>query len=437
MSIITKAGSPVKGSPTEFTLNKSDLALIPSVASDVYFSDLTNWKNVIVYYGSSVGNQKQILNFNAAGSSPSFDFLVSSRARDVFEVQKIIIQDFDGGCIIVPRSELNTSEFDVDMSAAPALNELYFETISTGVTRSGNSISLPSSQSMSYGLDENSLGSGSALLDITFNLSNMSSGKNIRIGLTESVDGITQDSGPASYTRFYFTITDSSIVRFDVGGNQQVILSSSTGSSLTFRIEQTSTQYRYYYNSTLIWTESVQYTLNSYKPFIRSNSTDVTCSATTLSGNAIIWEPISNSYNAEADGGLTNGSGRGGDRFVGVSSSTQVLIGDFELIFNIGNFGLDTAFGFTDDPSGLGPSPFHGTVASAYGENNLHINNAYVTYPSLANSQFKITRIGSTTSFYKDNVLITSTTAITGTKYLYASLPYLVGSGNLISSSII
>ncbi len=89
MSIITKAGSPVKGSPTEFTLNKSDLALIPSVASDVYFSDLTNWKNVIVYYGSSVGNQKQILNFNAAGSSPSFDFLVSSRARDVFEVQKI------------------------------------------------------------------------------------------------------------------------------------------------------------------------------------------------------------------------------------------------------------------------------------------------------------------------------------------------------------
>ena len=442
MSIITKAGAPVKGSPTEFTLNKSDLALVSSVAADVYFSDLTNWKNVIVYYGSSVGNQKQILNFNAAETSPSFNFLVSSRARDIFEVQKIIIQDFDGGCIIVPRSELNTSEFDVDMSAAPALNELYFETISTGVTRSGNSINLPSSQSMSYGLDEDSLGSGAALLDITFNLSNMSSGKSIRIGLTESIDGITQDSGPASYTRFYFTITDSNIVRFDVGGNQQVILSSSIGSSLTFRIEQTSTQYRYYYNSTLIFTESIQYTLNAYKPFIRSNSTDVTCLVTSLSGDAIVWNVISNSYNAEADGGLTNGAGRGGSTYYNAYSNTQTATagGDIDITFNVGDFVHDTALGFFD-ASESGPNtttPTFCGIVSGNGFANPHINNAWVSTTGINtyNKAFRITRIAGVVTMYIDSVQIYTTSAATAPNVKpIASLG--TSGGSLISSSVI
>jgi hypothetical protein len=135
MSIITKAGTPVKGTPTEFTLNKSNLAQVASILNDPYFSIQDNWKNVIIYYKSSIGNQKQVLDFDATTASPSSDFLVSIRARDIFQVQKIIVQDFDGGSIVVPRSELNESEFDVDMGAI-----LPFYTVESGVNDSYNTI---------------------------------------------------------------------------------------------------------------------------------------------------------------------------------------------------------------------------------------------------------------------------------------------------------
>lgn len=114
MSIITKPSTIEKNSAASISLNKSDLALISSVVADSYFSDQNNWKNVIVYYRSSVGNQKEILKFDATLASPSTSFLVSDKARDIFEVQKIIIQDFDGGSIVIPRSELTTAEFDID-----------------------------------------------------------------------------------------------------------------------------------------------------------------------------------------------------------------------------------------------------------------------------------------------------------------------------------
>ncbi len=757
MPIITKPSTIDKNSPAEISLDKAALAAVSSVMADDYFSDSDNWKEVFIYYKSSTGNQREILKFNATVSSPTADFLVSDKALDIFEVQKIVIVDFDAGSITIPRSQLTTSEFDVDMSvvspsnaivwvnpftnayniesdggltngsarggdrfvgvfsstqiltgdfelifnignfgldtafgftddpsglgpspfhgtvasaygennlhinnayvtypslansqfkitrigsttsfykdnvlitsttaitgtkylyaslpylvgsgslisssvtvaaltydyinwdltngpttnavgavltnpssqnwfymmksstgysgdfeinysfegvdcleigvgmadnttlgvftgsvaminrsgtyfeintngdtwlpgqysfnaigtntikfsrigstvtvylngvsvhsysssatlyplgrpylgnitssyyAEPSLNGLYFETISTGVTRSGNSINLPSSQSMSYGLDEDSLGSGAALLDVTFNLSNMSSGKNIRIGLTEGVDGITQDSGPATYTRFYFTITDSNIVRFDVGGNQQVILSSSIGSSLTFRIEQTSTQYRYYYNSALIFTESIQYTLNAYKPFIRSNSTDVTCLATGLSGDAIIWEPISNSYNAEADGGLTNGAGRGGSAYYNVYSNTQTVTagGDIDITYNVGSFAHDTALGFisTEESTSSSATPTFCGIVSGFGDARPHINSVWVSSAGIdpSNKTFRITRISGVITMYIDSVQIYTTSVATAPNIKpIASLA--ASGGSLISSSII
>jgi hypothetical protein len=42
---------------------------------------------------------------------------VSLKAKDVFEIHKIVIKDFDGGAFEVPRSALTASEFDVDMTA--------------------------------------------------------------------------------------------------------------------------------------------------------------------------------------------------------------------------------------------------------------------------------------------------------------------------------
>jgi hypothetical protein len=117
MPIITKPSTIEKNLEASITLDKSALAALTSVAGDTYFSDTVNWRQVFIKYKSSVGNQTEIIKFDATQENPSGIFFVSAKARDIFEVRKIIIMDFDGGSFIVPRSQLTVSEFDIDMGA--------------------------------------------------------------------------------------------------------------------------------------------------------------------------------------------------------------------------------------------------------------------------------------------------------------------------------
>lgn len=116
MSIITKPSTITKNSAAEFTLDKVALASLSLVSSDSYFSDSSNWSKVLIQYKSSTGSQKEVLQFDATLASPISQFLVSDKALDIFQVQKIVIVDFDSGFLIIPRSALTTSEFDVDTS---------------------------------------------------------------------------------------------------------------------------------------------------------------------------------------------------------------------------------------------------------------------------------------------------------------------------------
>lgn len=116
MPIVSKPASIEKNAVAVFTLDKTVLAAVASVVADSYFSDSTKWSEVLIYYKSSEGNQREILKFDATQASPTANFLVSEFARDIFEVQKIVIKDFDNGSFVVQRSELVAAEFDVDMS---------------------------------------------------------------------------------------------------------------------------------------------------------------------------------------------------------------------------------------------------------------------------------------------------------------------------------
>lgn len=115
MSIITKPSTIYKNANANFVLNKADLAQHPLVSSDLYFSDTQNWKWVKLLY-SSEGNQFSVVEFITNVSVPIGIFRVSGYARDVFSVDKIIIFDFDGGSLEIPRSQLVASEFDIDFS---------------------------------------------------------------------------------------------------------------------------------------------------------------------------------------------------------------------------------------------------------------------------------------------------------------------------------
>lgn len=114
MPILTKNEIPTKGQKAEFQLDKAALVELPSVSGDSYFSDTSNWKHVELVYVSSIGRQRKIVKFDATQSSPVSDFFASVKAQNNFQIQYIMINDFDGGEFRVNRSELITAEFDID-----------------------------------------------------------------------------------------------------------------------------------------------------------------------------------------------------------------------------------------------------------------------------------------------------------------------------------
>lgn len=120
MTILTKPGIS-KGVPAQFSLNKANLLLHPTVQADSYFSEPLNWYRVTIVYKSLEGAQYELVEFDATQETPTGTFLVSEKARDVFEVLKIKIIDFDNGFLEIPRSELVTSEFDISMNVSPSI----------------------------------------------------------------------------------------------------------------------------------------------------------------------------------------------------------------------------------------------------------------------------------------------------------------------------
>lgn len=132
MSIITSVpalNAIVKGVGSTFTLDKAALAANSVVSADPYYSNMVNWDRVTIVYRSSVGNQSHKVIFDATQTTPTAPFFASDRARDIFEVVRVTIFDFDSGFISVQRADLTTAEFDVDMSSIPSAIEPFSLTL--------------------------------------------------------------------------------------------------------------------------------------------------------------------------------------------------------------------------------------------------------------------------------------------------------------------
>ena len=129
MPILTKNETPAKGQKAEFQLDKAALAAVTSVAADSYFSDSSNWKSVDMIYKSNIGGQRLVIKFNAAQAIPAADFFITNKARDVFNIEKIIINDFDGDYFEIPRSALNVVEFDVSLTSLSEDNYILLENL--------------------------------------------------------------------------------------------------------------------------------------------------------------------------------------------------------------------------------------------------------------------------------------------------------------------
>ena len=429
MAIITKPSTITKGEVASIELNKSELASVASVAADEYYSDSSNWSKVILNYKSEEINQFHVVTFDATQSSPSSSFLASERAWDVFQILSIDIIDFDNGFFRIDASELVASEFEIDMGAIAPATGIPFQlfdnfqsynplTDPTFLERSVDGFGTPTSRAL-HNVSLGSVVNGEANYDITFNLSNITSntGYGIYIGIIGSSDSPSVVS-LADVSSNYESYAVSAIVNAGTsmgvvvpfqGGYSSPIVPA--GATKSIRFKQTGTTLEYYVNGSLVYTQSVDISKNVpyLYPYVLGNWTVAVDSVTIVdTNNYVQWvNPFPDAYVIEADGGLTNGPARGSSHYLNTYDPTNTFNGDFELIFNVGSlFDHDTAFGVvavSDNGS------FCGALSNG-GTGTVFLNNTAVGSfgSSLVNKEFKLTRIGTTYSYYADGVLIYS-----------------------------
>lgn len=98
--------SVVKGTAVSVTLNKTELFALSAVAADAFFSNSTNVKRCVIEYNSDPGNQREILDFDLSQASPTASMLISINARDSFLLERLVLEDYDGGVLVVERANL-------------------------------------------------------------------------------------------------------------------------------------------------------------------------------------------------------------------------------------------------------------------------------------------------------------------------------------------
>lgn len=108
-----------KGTAATVSLSKSELFAIPQISADAYFSVQANVKFAYAIFKSTEGGQAEVLRFDLSQASPSASFLVSEKSRNTFNLEEIVLEDFDGGKLTVKRAYL-PANLDVTLGAAPA-----------------------------------------------------------------------------------------------------------------------------------------------------------------------------------------------------------------------------------------------------------------------------------------------------------------------------
>lgn len=109
MPLLSFSGTPVKGSSTTVTLDKSTLLGIPSVSGDPFWSgDDGDIATVMVTYKSTVGNGKRLLEFDFSAASPSAVLNLPLYCRDAFSIHKVVLIDTMGDKLVLSTSDLTS-----------------------------------------------------------------------------------------------------------------------------------------------------------------------------------------------------------------------------------------------------------------------------------------------------------------------------------------
>jgi hypothetical protein len=133
--------NPVKGTPLSVELNKNTLLNDPAfqAAADALFKDdTTKWKSVEITMRSTTYKQKETMIFDCDNLDNLVytDFLISDDARDVWEVDTVVVSDFDGGYVRLSAKDgqVNGLDFNFDLSPPPVASNYYENTFDFGTT---------------------------------------------------------------------------------------------------------------------------------------------------------------------------------------------------------------------------------------------------------------------------------------------------------------
>lgn len=120
--MITLPGSLSKGTPLSFSLNKSQIL---AAATDVWFQDANNIRRVYVIYKSTTGNQRKKLEFDFSQASPTAAATWTSRSRDNYTLNQIILEDLQGDTHSIPASAFPSGKELNFAPPAPVVYENY------------------------------------------------------------------------------------------------------------------------------------------------------------------------------------------------------------------------------------------------------------------------------------------------------------------------
>lgn len=84
-----------KGVKATVTLDKTALFALSPVVADEWFSVQANVQAAKIVYESTTGRQRKVLTFDLSESSPTCNLFFSVKARNSFQIVKIILVDFE------------------------------------------------------------------------------------------------------------------------------------------------------------------------------------------------------------------------------------------------------------------------------------------------------------------------------------------------------
>jgi len=135
--MINLPNTPKKGESLTFALNKS---LVIAAVSDSYWSDSANISKCVIVYKSTIGHQKKRLEFDFTQTSPTVNVEWSTKARNNFKIEQIVLIDFDNDKYLIPSENLPSGK-DLDFSlVVPAIHNYIPNGIINDMVASNNAL---------------------------------------------------------------------------------------------------------------------------------------------------------------------------------------------------------------------------------------------------------------------------------------------------------